>query len=126
MGGVGVCIHHRQDAQRVGETASGCCTSQHCLNEVYDTDKPVQQPTLPLDRCCDDGNCLCGGALLEKAGTELQLLHEFMADGGTVSADAGMLLSEQSAVEHPRALVVFQGGHAIGRALRLRIESLLI
>jgi hypothetical protein len=63
--------------------------------------------------------------LVEKGGIELRSLGELMPDA-LVVAHAGMLSSDQSAAEYPRALVISQGGASIGRALRLRIESLLI
>ncbi len=126
-GGLGPCHQVKDTLAQACDAATHCCAATDCKDSAtLANGEPVERPTLPLDRCCEDGNCLCGGALLAKLGVELHGLNELVLYVARPTSDAGMNSNQQFAAEHACASAFSNSGTSIGRALRLRIESLLI
>jgi hypothetical protein len=63
---------------------------------------------------------------LEKADMDLPLLNELLPFPAIVSIGAHITADFKAAASAVRPTTDFDGGTSIGRALRLRIESLLI
>jgi hypothetical protein len=120
----GACQQLQCAAEQECEATLHCCAAVDCCEETPDGSEP--RPELPLERCCANGNCLCGGALSAKVGIELHSLSEILPDAVTLTADAGIRSNQQLAADYLRISAVSDDGTSIGRALRLRIESLLI
>jgi hypothetical protein len=91
-----------------------------------DSDEPQDSdPATPPAPCCEFGNCLCAGALLDHSGVELQLEH--MLALFVAIADEGDELAAFAPTHFRHFEPVCCGdAHLAGRLLRLRIESLLI
>jgi hypothetical protein len=64
--------------------------------------------------------------LLAKVGLELHLLSDLFPFVAVLTTDTGMAPLRHISARHDRRSAVFKDGTSIGRALRLRIESLLI
>jgi hypothetical protein len=84
--------------------------------------RPV--PFQPPEDCCNFGNCLCSGALVDTAGIELQLAQVNVWFVPVLSErDASAMPSISACHSQP---VIDDSGLLSGWRLRLRIGSLLI
>ena len=127
-GELGTC-HVGEDTQApVCSAVPHCCVATECKDSTTEpANEPVQRPALPMDRCCEDGNCLCSGALLAKSGIELQTLIELDPCPVVLTGQCWHALQRAiSPQTHPWRVVFLMAARLSGGALRLRIESLLI